>query len=430
MSPVPKVMNPFLKDERGSIGVLFIIALPIMLLVGAIAVDIGYLWSMQAQLQATADASALASASKIDNTGDAAIMATEYAEKNMPSEKYGEVVSADNIVLGKWDIDSGAFQAGETPPNAVKITAEMTDAGGNPVKLFFAQAIGVKDADVTASSIAFVEASGGFCILGLDPTLDKAVEFRGNANVDLKCGIASNSNAGDSVAVIGSATVAAPSVAMVGDINVQGAANMNSDLILPNSAAVADPYADLSLPSVDGCDYNDHTAKNTVTLYPGTYCGGLTVNAQAKVTMASGTYVIDNGNLKINGNAQVIGEGVTIILTSTTGSDYGTLTLNGGADISLSAPTDGDLKGILFFQDRHAPESGSNKINGGSEIEFKGLLYFPSQELQFTGGAEADNGCTHIIARKVTISGNADLENECDDSGLEPLGGKSLSIVG
>lgn len=217
---------------------------------------------------------------------------------------------------------------------------------------------------------------------------------------------------------------------MVGNLEVQGAAELVTDTIQPNAAAFADPYAALAVPSFYGCDFNNHSAKKTVTLYPGVYCGGLTVNSKAIVYFEPGVYVINDGDLRINGNSQLSGTGVTFVLTSLSGYNHGTLTLNGGADITLSAPTDGEMAGVLFYQDRNAPEGGRNKINGGAEIEFKGLLYFPSQELEFTGGASADNGCTHIIARKITISGNADLENECEDVGLKPLGGLKAFVVG
>lgn len=420
----------FRRDERGAIGVFFVLSLPFMLLIGAIAVDIGYLWSMQAQLQATADAAALAGASKIDSGGEAKSLAISYAKKNMPVGEYGEVVTGGSIILGAWDPKNGTFSEGGASQNAIKVTAKMTAAGGNPAKLFFAQAVGLKAADVVASSIAYVEAAGGFCILGLDPAQAKTVEFRGNALVDTKCGVASNSSAGDSVAVVGSATLNTPAVTAAGKVDVQGAATLNSGITVTDAGAMADPYATLDVPTFFGCDFESHTAKNTVTLSPGVYCGGLTINAKAKVTLQPGVYIIDKGELRINGGAAVSGEDVTFILTSSSGAEYSTLTLNGGAEISLAAPTEGDLAGILFYQDRKAPEDGSNKINGGAEIEFKGLLYFPSQELEFTGGAEADNGCTHLVARKITVAGNADLENACEDTGVKPLGGKAISLVG
>lgn len=424
------VYRRFHREDRGAIGVFFVLSFPFILLVGAIAVDIGYLWSIQAQLQGTADAAALAAVTKTEDSGDSRALALEYSAKNMPTAEYGQVVTSGDVVLGHWNKEERTFTAGEAPQNAVKVTAKMTAAGGNAAKLYFAQVVGISEADIQASSIAFAEAAGGFCILGLDPDLAKAVEFRGNADVELKCGVASNSAADDSLAVIGSAAVSTPSASMVGGVNVQGAATLESDIVKPNAAPFADPYAGLQIPSYYGCDYQNHTAKKTVTLYPGVYCGGLTVNSKAKVTFEPGVYIIDDGNLRINGNSELTGDGVAFVLTSSSGYSHGTLTLNGGAEITLTAPTEGDMAGVLFFQDRQAPESGRNKINGGAEIEFKGLLYFPSQELEFTGGAEADNGCTHIIARKVTVSGNADLENECEDSGLKPLGGKKSYLVG
>jgi hypothetical protein len=59
------------------------------------------------------------------------------------------------------------------------------------------------------------------------------------------------------------------------------------------------------------------------------------INAGANVTLSPGNYVLDQGSLSINGNATVTGSSVTLIFTSSTGNNYATGTINGGATINL-----------------------------------------------------------------------------------------------
>lgn len=68
--------------------------------------------------------------------------------------------------------------------------------------------------------------------------------------------------------------------------------------------------------------------------------------------MSPGVY---GGTLNVNGQCELIGEGVTIILTGD-GNDYADVDISGGRSVELSAPEAGDnWEGIVFFQDRDAP---------------------------------------------------------------------------
>jgi hypothetical protein len=203
---------------------------------------------------------------------------------------------------------------------------------------------------------------------------------------------------------------------VVGNYDVTGNGVLNSDTTpVTRSSAVADPYADLTVDTPSSCDQTGYKSKaqKTVTLDPGNYCSGFTVSAQSTVNLNSGTYYINGGDFKVNGGGTLTGSDVTIVLTGS-GSDYATMTINGGAVVSLSAPTSGEYAGVVVMQDRNAPSSGSNKLNGGSTTEFSGAVYFPSQPVEFTGGNSTGGGCTRLVALTIDIKGNADLQNQCD----------------
>jgi hypothetical protein len=148
--------------------------------------------------------------------------------------------------------------------------------------------------------------------------------------------------------------------------------------------------------------------------------------------MNPGTYVLNKGDFTVNGGATITGDGVTIILTSSTGSSYGTIKINGGANVSLSAPTaddtsgsiQGDYTGMLFYQDRNSGSTPSldASFNGGSTMEVSGAIYMPNNSVSFNGGNSTDsNGCLMLVAQTVSFNGNADIENECDMYGGNPI---------
>jgi hypothetical protein len=80
--------------------------------------------------------------------------------------------------------------------------------------------------------------------------------------------------------------------------------------------------------------------------------------------MSAGTYYLDQGNLTINGNATLTGTNVTIVFTSSSGNNYATASVNGGAVVNLTPPTTGATAGIVLVGDRNMPRGTSFSLNG------------------------------------------------------------------
>jgi hypothetical protein len=74
---------------------------------------------------------------------------------------------------------------------------------------------------------------------------------------------------------------------------------------------------------------------------------GIEVAGGATLNLDPGTYILDRGNFTVSGNSTVNGTGVTLILTSHTGSDYGTVDIRAGSTIEITAPALGATAGIL-----------------------------------------------------------------------------------
>jgi len=148
------------------------------------------------------------------------------------------------------------------------------------------------------------------------------------------------------------------------------------------------------------------------------YCNGITVSGGLSVTFHTGTYILLGGGLNISGGSNATGTGVTFYNTKNATYAYSPIVISGTSTTTLSAPTSGSLKGILFFQDRSISNTTQNTVSGGSGTIFQGALYFPSTPLVYSGGSASTHAAyTIIIASTVTFSGGSSYVNN-DYSGL------------
>ena len=426
----------FLRDERGNIAMFVILSLPFFFAMATLAVDMGYLWSVQAQLRAAADAAVLAAVRSIDDKERARSLAIEYATKNMQPSKHGDVLKPSDVVFGQWVSESGTFAAGRSPLNAVQVTVRRADANGNAVDLFFAHYVGMGEPNVVVEAVASVKTGQGtFCVLALEQGASGGLGVGGNAKVILKgCGIAVNSASPTALTMKGQSEVLVEKagISVVGDIRRVGGARLKSGYAPETgSRPIPDPFASLYVPNTSRCDFDDKLLNKNAILSPGVYCGGLSITGQTDVQLNPGVYIVKDGDLRIQGGATVRGDGVIFILTGSSPQGIGSLTLAGHSEIRLTAPTSGPFKGIQLFQDRNASPNGRNKIVGTSKggsptkLQVNGALYFPSRELFIAGDTRveaADGGCVLVVARQIALAGKGELAIECDEALAGPVG--------
>ncbi len=172
-------------------------------------------------------------------------------------------------------------------------------------------------------------------------TASRAANFSGNTNLNLiGCSVMSNSFAADSVNVQGSARMSTPCIYAVGGAQLNSGASMTDAECRANGAKtgtspVADPYADIDIPSTWSGPCRNGNGNN---LQSGRYCNGLSLSGT--VNLAAGVYYITGGDLRINANAYVRGTGITFILMGTS-----RVSINGNARVDLQAPTTGPYAG-------------------------------------------------------------------------------------
>ena len=140
------------RDERGSVTMVIAGVSLALVIVAALAIDTGHLYAEQARLQASADAAVLAAAKVLTKGGDeleAKNAALDFAQKNLPTGRYGTVLTLGDVVQGEYDSAAKTFSPGGSTLNAVRVTLRRTSANGNPARAFFASVFKPRSTEAT-----------------------------------------------------------------------------------------------------------------------------------------------------------------------------------------------------------------------------------------------------------------------------------------
>jgi hypothetical protein len=114
-----------------------------------------------------------------------------------------------------------------------------------------------------------------------------------------------------------------------------------------------------------------------------------------------GTYILDRGDLTVSGNS---GTGVTLVLTTRTGSNYGAIDIRTGSTIEITAPALGasaGIPGVAIWVDGDQP-STRDTFDGGSRQNINDAIYLPGRHVKYSGGSSSATRCSQLIARAVT----------------------------
>ena len=398
-----KFLKSLWRDRRGNALVIAGAALPLVVGSAGLASDTIQWTLWKRQLQRAADSAAIAGV---------------YAKFN--SQAVGTTVSTDlarnnhTFVALKTGYPQWSEPANTTAyTNAVKVDlAVQKTLGFSSLFLSIAPTI-------TATATAAGVNSDPFCAVGLAATTEPSITMGGSSDVDLGCGAISNSiSPTQSVSPNGSAySFVADPVAGVGGMptSITGATD-----IRPRHLPMQDPFAgkfSTDIPSGMNCqNFNQkaytvttgqgQSAVTTHKIAPGCFNG---FNPGNNVYyLDPGVYYLNNTNFQANGNFTLIGTDVTFILT---GTDPGSVTMNGNAVLQLKAPTTGPYAKMLFIQAANADLENNNTINGNSGSYFDGAFYFPKGEVTLTGSAGTETKCAMLVGYRLDFNGNVDLQN-------------------
>jgi Flp pilus assembly protein TadG len=400
-------------DKRGNVLILTAASLPLILGSIGLAVDSIQLSLLRRHLQRAADSGALAGAYAL------------VQQKNASQAVTRALVFNDAFPLASTPTIQNAPQSGAYAGNPRAVRVLLSAERNLPFMSFFAATRAVH-VEATAALVY----SGKYCMIALDESSATGITFSGNSTANLGCGVIANSSGAAAVVGAGSAYVVASPVAAVGNVP-SSSAYQQPTLLLPYSLKQDDPFIDLPQPAPPPCQAGVNVANqhDTRSITPGCYAG---FNVHGTLNLAPGTYYL-TGNLTANSQSAINGNGVTLVFTSATPSvqgTYPTLTLNGGAELNLKAPTSGTYEGVLMHYDGRSL-GGSHFINGNSTSVFEGAFYFPKQNLTFNGNSSMETNCIQLVASRLTFTGNTEINNTCPTGGgAKSFDAKWVRLVG
>ncbi len=417
-------------NERGNALIIMGASLPLIMGAAGLANDT-IQWALwKRELQRAADSAAIAGVYAIAKGDDV----EDASEADLAHNNHAADITIDTDI--QHSPLAGAYTS---DANAVRVVLAGQKALG------FSSMFMSSPPTINATATATIVPTGDYCVVSLESTATTGISVGGTADVDLGCGMITNSTSMDAAIAFGASEVDASPIAAVGGIDASD--NWSDDVqLLPFTLAQEDPFASVPVPSLPNgnCPNVQVNPNQTETIstsdgntngMPSGYgCFG-NLDFKGNVTLNPGVYILDGGDLSISSQAHVSCSGCTFILTSKTAStnpsSIGNVDFNGGAEIDLTAPSTGTYAGISIYQDRRAQNCNNcNNINGNSSSSFQGAFYFPSQELIFTGTSGMTTTCVQMVARRVTFSGTSAISNVCPvGSGASSFEGRSVRLV-
>ncbi|MFZ1412971.1 MAG: TadG family pilus assembly protein [Defluviicoccus sp.] len=367
----------------------------------AVGVDLVRGRALQQSLHMAADAAALAAAARLPDMVAATEVALAYVEKNMSAADYGRVLDPRDVEFGAWDPKARTFTVNTSAATAVRITTRLSAANENATSTFFAGILGQDSIEVAANAVA--GRTGAPCVIALDPTAAGAMDLGYDSTLEARgCGIQVNSTSGRALMVASEASLESADTCIGGMANVSGSVSPEPREYCPGQA---DPLAGLANPSYGSCEYNKKVYQSSSqTLSPGIYCGGVTIEKDSKINLSPGLYVIKDGALKVLDTSSISGTEVTIFLTGAKAF----INFNDESSVNLKAPTTGDYRGILLFQD---PASSNQHTWNGQSTSLVGVIHLPSSELKALTNhlITPYRSCTVLITKTLDLNSGAGI---------------------
>ena len=414
------------RDRRGNSLAIAGAALPLVLGSAGLASDTiqWTLWKLQraADSAAMAGVYAIASGKPVGNCAN--IATATYANPVAYDLKKNNFVGITTYCGVTNPPSVGGFTA---DTNAVRVVLEVQK------RLAFSGLFLSTAPTIRGISTATIVPSGNYCVISLEDQAVTGINATGSTEVNLGCGMITNSTSMSAAVATGSSEVTASPIAAVGGI--PASTHWGTGTVLqPFTLAQDDPFASVNPTPPSGSCANDPNVKpsETTALTPGCY-KSLTIKGTAN--LAAGVYYIDGGNLDFNSGAVINGhaDGVVFVLSNKNASStatIGTINMNGSANLNLTAPKTGPYKGILIYQDRRATPDNSVKINGNSGSYIEGAFYFPKADFEFSGNSGVNSNCMQIVVKKIKFTGSSAVNNTCPTgSGASSFQGKRIRLV-
>ena len=410
------------RDRRGNALVIAAASLPLVLGSAGLASDT-IEWALwKRQLQRAADSAALAGVyAKVESQSYTAAITTDLARNNH--------VGITTVVTPSNPPPTGAYTSDAM---AVRVSLAVQK------RLSFSSLFLRTTPTIRATATATIVPAGKYCVVSLENTSVTGINATGSTDVNLGCGMITNSVSLNAAVATGSAQVIASPIAAVGGIPASTRWGPGT-VLQPFTIAQSDPFAAVNPPTGQSCSGNTNVANNATRTF-GTDVNSVTCVGSLSIAGTAtlrGTIYVDGGGVTIGTQANVTCDQCTIILTNhntAANATIGNFEVTGSPQMHWVAPQSGPYKGLLIYQDRRAVDGTSNnlmnKLRGSSTSYFEGGFYFPRQQLEFTGATGMNTNCLQLVSRRVVFTGNSAISNTCPGgSGAMSFDGKRVRLV-
>jgi len=453
-------------DERGSILVTTSLCMLMFIAILGLAIDFGHFLFVKRNLQAAADAAALAAALEARTCDGVVVCSAMQSAAQGALQENG--LSAETVLTNcATGIESGVTLRLNNPPCA--ISSDPNKGKGTyaeavlsePVQTYFASLVGLRTVTVQARAEA-AHGLGGPCIYALNPT-GPALTILAGVIVKSRCPIVDESKSAGALTCIVGAFLYAPRISVSGGSEGLLCLAASKPQTYQATPTPADPLAYLPAPSNAGAAcgtstsspyYGSSSAVNitlggNVTFNPGVYCGGISITAALASTIKvnSGTYILKDGpgllgitsgglNITLNLLTSISGAGVTFYNAGSHGSLMAVEPITGSSylslsNVSLSAPTSGTYSGILFFQAHGITSNGVFVANLINDSKLEGAIYLPDGDVSY-GVSALSSAYNILVAKDIHLNVAVGSVFGDDYSSLEegsPLNGNNVALV-
>lgn len=428
-------LRKFGRNEHGGVALIVALAFPAMMGLSAAALEYSSVVKRRGELQTAADTGSIAGVNqfKLANTDDAA--AIQVAVSTAKAQAAAKAT----------DGSASTKATAEVLGNHSSVRVSLTET----IPVTFAKLLGVPEVVLKVESTARLSGTTRLCLLALDKAVVGAFHLEESARITASdCSLYSNSVNPSGVQGENRSVAVALSTCSAGGYSGSPATFMPPPAT--GCPALRDPLIDIVGPKPEACivlsdsinpkkgkDGPDDPAAGAnvvskdTTLSPGTYCGGLHITKESRVTLSPGVYIMKDGPLIVDKKSSLTGTNVGFYFTG----DRGGLLFDQDSVVSLTAPRDGTMAGLLFFEDRNvsapiappAPPSGKGKPKpppGGGAANLReyriisdeartllGTIYLPVGRLIIDSKKPvADQSAyTVIIARQINLYDGPDL---------------------
>ena len=418
-------LNRLCRDHSGTIAIMTALSLTALVGFSGLGIEATQWYNEKRSVQAASDDAALSAA-------------VAYSQGNTSgyNTEAKSVAGSDGFVDGTGNVSVTVNKPPASGPYASNASAiqVIIVAPATPIisKMF------IGDFNISASAVAIpYSPSANGCVLALNGAAAGAGTLSGTTHITLNnCSFDVNSKSGSALVMNGNSSLTASDVVLGGGDSLSNNSTLTvTGSIKMNQPPVDDPYTKRTIPTPATPCIDLGNISGTVVIPPGTYCS-MNIQANANVTLSpAGVYILDGnskagGDFSIAGGATITGTNVSIVLTTSSTdtnkipTTIGNIVINGGSTVNLTAPTDPAMqtRGIVFWQDGRAKDSGKDNFNGGSTMNITGAIYTPSETVSFNGGnSTGGSACTQIVASIILFSGDSVFNNNCSGVGTNNI---------